>query len=53
MQNLKQTNSEYRVLTDAEIDAVSGGSILGSIVHFLHNIFVGPGDLRRPTDRPN
>jgi hypothetical protein len=53
MQNMEQTNSENRVLTDAELDAVNGGSIFGRIAHFLHNLFDGPGDLRRSTDRPN
>ncbi len=51
MQN-EQTSPETRVLTDEEIEAVSGGSIFGKIVHFIHDLFDGPGDHRRPTDRP-
>jgi hypothetical protein len=53
MQNMEQTNSENGVLTDAELEAISGGNIFGRIVHFVHDLFAGPGDLRRPTDRPN
>lgn len=53
MQNMEQTNPENRVLTDAELETISGGSIFGRIVHFLHDVFAGPGDHRRPTDRPN
>ena len=53
MQNMEQTNSETRVLTDAELEEISGGNIFGRIAHFLHDLFKGPGDLRRPTDRPN
>jgi hypothetical protein len=52
MQNMEQTNSEPRVLTDAELEEISAGNIFGRIVHFLHDIFAGPGDLRRPTNRP-
>ena len=33
-------------------DAVNGGNIFGRIVHFLHDLFGGPGDHRRPLDRP-
>jgi hypothetical protein len=53
MQSMEQTNSEIRVLTDAELEAITGGGIFGRIVRFLHDLFDGPGDLRRPTDRPN
>ena len=53
MQNMEQKNSEIRELTDAELEAISGGNIFGRIVHFLHDLFDGPGDHRRPTDRPN
>ena len=51
MQNLEQTNSETRVLTDEELDDVSGGNIFGRIVHAIHDLFSGP---RRPSpfDRP-
>jgi hypothetical protein len=53
MQNMEPTNSETRALTDAELEEISGGNIFGRIVHFLHDVFAGPGDHRRPTDRPN
>ena len=33
MQNTEQTNSEIIELTDAELDAINGGSILGAIGH--------------------
>ena len=46
-------NLERRALTDAELDQISGGSILGRIGSFLRSIFGGPGDHRRPTDRPS
>ena len=46
-------NLEPRALTDAELDQISGGSILGRIGSFLRSIFGGPGDHRRPTDRPS
>lgn len=46
-------------LTDAELEAVNGGSILGAIGHALswigHKIvdgLHGPGDLRPPTNQP-
>jgi hypothetical protein len=53
MQNFEQTNSEIRELTDAELEAIAAGSFWGTVVHVLHTIFGGPGDHRRPTDRPN
>jgi len=53
MQNMEQTKSETRVLTDAELEEISGGNIFGRIVHAIHDLFSGPGDLRRSTDRPN
>jgi hypothetical protein len=37
---------------DAELEEINGGSIFGGIIHFLHDLFAGPGDLRRSTDRP-
>jgi hypothetical protein len=52
MQTLQQKTLEPRALTDAELDQISGGSILGRIGAFLKKIFSGPGDQRRPTDRP-
>ena len=53
MQTLQHKTLESRVLTDAELDQISGGGILSRIGNFLKSIFSGPGDLRRPTDRPN
>jgi hypothetical protein len=53
MQTIEQKNLEPRALTDAELDLISGGGILSRIGNFLKSIFSGPGDLRRPTDRPN
>jgi hypothetical protein len=38
---------------DAELEEINGGSIFGGIIHFLHDLFAGPGDLRRSTDRPS
>jgi len=51
MQDKEQTNSEIGMLTDAELEAVNG-SFFGRLVHFLHDLFAGPGDHRRPLDRP-
>ncbi len=53
MQDMEQTTPDMRVLTDAELEAVDGGSFFGKVVHFLHDVFAGPGDHRRSTDRPN
>jgi len=53
MQTPEQQTLELRALTDAELDQISGGGILSRIGNFLKSIFSGPGDLRRPTDRPN
>ncbi len=53
MQNMEQMNSAIRELTDAELETIDGASIFGKIVHFLHDVFSGPGDHRRPLDRPN
>lgn len=52
MQNLEQKNLEIRELTDADLEAISGGSIIGWIVKHVHDLFAGPGDLRRAPDRP-
>ena len=53
MQNMEQNNSENRVLADDELDSINGGrSWLGKLVHAIHDLFAGPGDHRRPTDRP-
>jgi hypothetical protein len=53
MQNMEQKNSEIRELSDAELDAINGGSIIGWIVKHVHDLFAGPGDHRRALDRPN
>jgi hypothetical protein len=52
MQDLEQTNSDIRELTDAGLETIDGGSFWGTVVHVLHTIFGGPGDHRRPLDRP-
>ena len=41
-----------RELTETELETISGGSFWGSVVNFFHNLFGGPGDLRRPLNRP-
>jgi hypothetical protein len=54
MQNMEQKNSDNRALTDVELDEINGGrSWLGKLVHAIHDLFAGPGDHRRPLDRPN
>jgi hypothetical protein len=52
MQSMEQTNVENRVLTDAELEEITGGGIFGRIAGFVRSIFSGPGDVRRSTDRP-
>jgi bacteriocin-like protein len=52
MQNMEQTNSEIRELTDAELEAISGGSIIGDIGRWIVRRFQGNGDQRRPTNQP-
>lgn len=41
-----------RELTETELEAIAGGGFWGSVVNLFHNLFGGPGDLRRPLDRP-
>ena len=41
-----------RELTETELETIAGGSFWGSVVNFFHNLFGGPGDLRRPLNRP-
>ncbi len=53
MQNMEQTNSEIGLLTDAELDAVTGGNWLGDIGRWIVRHLQGPGDVRRSTDRPS
>jgi bacteriocin-like protein len=62
MQTLEQNNFEISELTDAELEAISGGrgffSRIGHalysagsfVVHGFHSS--GKGDVRRPTDQP-
>jgi hypothetical protein len=52
MQNLEQMDSEVRELTGADLETIDGGSFWGTVVHVLHTIFGGPGDHRRPLERP-
>ncbi|MBR1268300.1 hypothetical protein JQ629_12340 [Bradyrhizobium sp. AUGA SZCCT0222] len=52
MQNMDQKNSEIRELTEAELEAISGG-IFGDIGRWILRRLKGDGDLRRATDRPN
>lgn len=40
-----------RELTETELEMIAGG-FRGSVVNFFHNLFAGPGDLRRPLNRP-
>ena len=43
---------ETGVLTDAELEAISGGNWLGDIGRWIVRHLKGDGDLRRSTDRP-
>ena len=52
IQNMEQTNSEMGVLTDAELEAISGGNWLGDIGRFIVRALHGNGDQRRPTNQP-
>ena len=56
MQNMEQKNLENRVLADDELDSINGGNWLGdafrAVGRFISGALHGPGDLRRPTDRP-
>ena len=49
MQKLEQANSEKDVLTDVELEAVSGGNIFGDIARYAGRLFNGNSDARRPT----
>jgi bacteriocin-like protein len=53
MQNMEQENSEILELTDAELEAISGGNWLGDIGRWVVRHLKGDGDVRRSTDRPN
>jgi hypothetical protein len=56
MNDKSQSNveaTEIRELSMEEIDATSGAGILSTIGKILKTIFGGPGDHRRPTDRPD
>jgi bacteriocin-like protein len=52
MQNIEQKNSEIRELTDAELEAISGGNIFGDIGRWIVRRLQGNGDQRRPTNQP-
>ena len=52
MQHMEQKNSEIEVLTDAELEAISGGNWFGDVIRAIGRVFAGPGDHRRPLDRP-
>ena len=63
MKNLDHTNSEIVELSDTDLDAINGGNWLGDAFRaiggaivtageFIISGFQGPGDLRRPTNRP-
>ena len=47
--HMEQTNSEMGALTDADLDAVNGGSIIGDFVRMIGRVFGNHGDARRPT----
>ena len=52
MQNMEQKNSEIDALSDAELEAISGGNWLGDIGRWIVRRLQGPGDLRPPTRQP-
>ncbi|MGH6710287.1 MAG: hypothetical protein ACREEK_15080 [Bradyrhizobium sp.] len=52
MQNMEQKNSEIRELSDAELEAISGGNIFGDIGRWIVRRLQGNGDQRRPTNQP-
>jgi bacteriocin-like protein len=52
MQNMEQKNSEIRELSDAELEAISGGNIFGDIGRWIVRHLQGNGDQRRPTNQP-
>jgi hypothetical protein len=47
--HVEQTNSEMGALTDAELEAINGGSIIGDFARFIARAFLGNGDARRST----
>jgi hypothetical protein len=52
----KGDQQEIRELSLDELDDVNGAglkSFLIKVVKTIKDLFDGPGDLRRPTDRPN
>jgi len=53
MQNMEQKNPEIDALSDADLEAISGGHWLGDVIRAIGRVFAGPGDHRRPLDRPN
>lgn len=38
--------------TETELETIADGGFWGSGANFFHNLFAGPGDLRRPLNRP-
>lgn len=52
MQNIEKTNPKLLKLSDAELEAISGGNWFGDAVRWVVHHLQGPGDLRRSTDRP-
>ena len=52
MQNMEQTSSKIRELTDADLETISAGNIFGDIGRWIVRHLQGNGDQRRPLDRP-
>lgn len=44
--------SMTRELAETELETIAGGGFWGIVVNFFHNLFGGPGDPRRPLNRP-
>jgi bacteriocin-like protein len=49
VQNMEHTNSEMIPLTDAELNAITGGSLLGDLGRMIAHALQRNGDQRRPT----
>ena len=54
--NQQQSTEVNAMLTDADLDIINGGNWLGdafrAIGGFISGALHGPGDLRRPLNRP-
>ena len=48
--HMEQTNSEMGALTDAELDAVNGGSIIRDFMRIVAGVLRGDSDARRSTN---